>query len=167
MNLLSRSNVLLIATFLVFDLGCTRKDGEQSPTQAEVAPAPNVSEKQEKPFEYCEAQINCSDFRDYEAKCRTNQNEKDCRAFVGLFEKLAVTNDCRRKFDKDPVPSVWICDEDAEESTFPKLFERSAKTLSMLKYPFARKFYGSEAFRSTLDGAVAEDHRKESLKIKN
>ena len=94
-------------------------------------------------------------------------SEKDCREVVGLFEKLAVKNDYKQKFDKDPVPSVWICDEDAEESIFPKLFERSAKTLSMLKYPFARKFYGSEAFRSTLDGAVAKEHRENSMKIKN
>lgn len=160
MNTISLFIVLPLAAVLVFNSACTNpKDGEQNTSQ--------VSKQKEKPFEYCEAHSNCSDFRDYEAKCRTGQNEKDCREFVGLFEKLAVKNDCRRKFDKEPVPSVWICDEDVEETTFPKLFERSAKTLSKLKYPFARKFYGSKEFRSTLDGAVAEDHSEESMKIKN
>lgn len=168
MNLLSRFLTLLVTFVLVFALGCTKKDsGEQKPPRLENTADVEVPEPKEKPFVYCAVHESCSDFREYEIKCRTKQNEKDCRAFVSLFEKLAVKNDCKRKFDTGPVPSVWICDEVVEESTFPKLLERSATTLSKLKYPFARKFYGSEAFRSTLDGAVAEDHREKSMKTQD
>lgn len=87
--------------------------------------------------------------------------------FVETFKKLAATKDCKRKFDTGPVPSVWICDEDDEEVSFPKLFERSASTLAKTKFDFAQNFYGSEAFRSTLDGAVAEEHYKESIRVGN
>ena len=63
-------------------------------------------------------------------------SEKDCREVVGLFEKLAVKNDCKRKFDKDPVPSfaltmiakkafnkqiVSLVDESRPPSELPKL----------------------------------------------
>jgi hypothetical protein len=157
LSLTSRTIIYILPVFLVLTQACTKKEQV----------TPEASAPQEKPFKYCVAHSNCSGLRNYEAKCRLDQNEKDCREFVSLFEKMAIKNDCKRTFDTGAVPSVWICDEDAEESAFPKLFERSATTLSTLKYPFAIKFYGSEAFRSTLDGAIAEEHLQRSKNIKS
>lgn len=165
MRLSLRFLTLPCVVFLVFPLGCTKKDSQEQGSSPE-ATAIIETKPEEKPFEYCSAHKMCSDFSVYEAKCRADQNEKDCQEFVNLFDKLAIKNDCKRKLDKAPVPSVWICDEVMEESTYPKLFERSATTLSKLKHPFALKFYGSETFRSTLDGAVAEEHLENSLKLK-
>lgn len=168
MALSFRSLILSSIILFVVLSGCTKKGGDdQKLAVTERAAVAEVPKPQEKPFEYCSDHMICSEFREYEGRCRTKQAEDDCKKFVRLFEKLAVKNDCMRKFDTAPVPSVWICDEDAEESSYPKLFERSAATLSKLKYSFARKFYGSNAFRSTLDGEVAEEHLEKSMKIKN
>lgn len=156
--------IMTVALF-VFTQACTQKDNATSTTDL-TATTPQTSAPQEKVFELCDAHKLCANFRNSEAQCRLNQKEMDCKEFVSVFEKLAVKNDCKRKFDKDAVPSVWICDEDTEETAFPKLFERSAATLSKLSFPFAKKFYGSQAFRSTLDGAVAEEHRKNSENTK-
>lgn len=168
MHFPSRSIILSLVAVLAFTQACTKKEGgEQNLTKKEEIASPQSLALQGKPFEYCEAHNDCSAFRDYEAKCRLDMNEKDCLQFVGLFEKLAVKKDCRRKFDTDVVTSAWICDEDAEESAFPKLFERSVTTLSKLKYPLAKRFFGSEVFRSTLDGDLAAEHLERSKKIKH
>jgi hypothetical protein len=107
----------------------------------------------------------CTTLRDSQKKCDETKSEADCSVFVQTFKQLAHKTDCKRSFDTSPVPSVWICDEDKEETSYPKLFERSAGTLSDLKFRRAQEFYASEEFRSTLDGAVAEIHDEASMKL--
>ena len=137
---------------LVLSISCNTSN---KPQVAEIAPSPKT----------CSDHQFCAPLRTYEEKCRTSSLEEDCAKFVENFEKLSTRNDCQRSFDTGPVPSVWVCDEDSEEDGSPKIFERSAGTLSKLKYSFAKKFYGSEKFRSTLDGDVAEEHLKPSMEI--
>lgn len=159
--------VIGLSTVLL--IGCTKNE-EQLPRPIEAASTPVENQSRpvdEKPFEYCSDHSLCKELRNTEKECRTNPKEDSCKEFVDTFKKLAVKKDCKRKFDTEPVPSIWICDEDEEEVSYPKLFERSASTVSKTKFAFAQKFYGSEAFRSTLDGAVAEDHYDASLKAGN
>ena len=142
--------------------GCTKKEepvAVQATTETTTTTTVTVAAK------LCDDHALCAGFRESEVKCREGKKKDDCEKFVSLYKQLAVKKDCQRQFDKAPVPSVWLCDEDSEEKTYPKIFERSATTLSNLKYPFAQQFYASEAFRSVLDGAVAEEHFKESLKL--
>lgn len=153
--------------FAVQLVGCTKDKS----TPAEVKPstssmfADEAATASPRPApKLCSDHQHCAPLRESEKKCREGKKEADCKTFVEHFEKLSVKTDCQRSFDDEPVPSVWLCDHDAEEVEFPKLHERSAATLSKLKFKFAKKFYGSEEFRSTLDGAIAEDHRADSEK---
>lgn len=145
-------------------VGCTKD--ESSPAKATPAlglSAHDAATASPKPaYKPCSDHQHCAPLREFENRCRVGKNEADCKKFVEIFEKISVKTDCQRTFDKEPVPSVWLCDHDAVEVEYPKLHERSAATLSKLKFNFAKKFYGSEAFRSTLDGALAEAHRADS-----
>lgn len=142
--------ILLLATILITGAACTEK--KEEPTKIEKVTISDFS---------CADEALCEDLRISEEMCRGTKEPANCAKFVETFEKLAVTNDCQRKFDTKPVPSVWICDEGTETGS-PKIFERSADTLSKIDLPAAKKFYGSEAFRSVLDGDVAETHMKKS-----
>lgn len=160
-------SVIMLSTAL--PIGCTKnKEQVSKPIKATSTSVENqLQHVDEKPFEYCSDHSLCKELRNTEKECRTNSKEESCKEFVDTFKSLAIKKDCKRKFDTQPVPSIWICDEDEEETSYPKLFERSASTLSKTKFDFAQKFYGSEAFRSTLDGAVAEDHYDASIKAGN
>ncbi|MCB0377514.1 MAG: hypothetical protein KDD33_03395 [Bdellovibrionales bacterium] len=148
-------------------IGCTKieKPNPEAIHESSKNLSQEPSNKEEKPFQYCADHTLCKKFRETEQACRTLSKEEICTEFVEIFKKLAVKMDCKRPFDTQPVPSVWICDEDAEETSYPKLFERAATTLANTKFKFAQDFYGSEAFRSTLDGAVAEEHLKKSMDV--
>ena len=158
---------LILLTFLVVTslMGCTKSN---TPIQEKSSEGSvEVKKVSEEPFKYCADHSFCQSLRENEKKCRTSPNKEVCQSFVETLRKLAIVKDCKRKFDTSPVPSVWICDEDEGETSYPKLFERSASTLAKTKYEFAQKFYGSEAFRSVLDGAVADEHLEQSIKAGN
>jgi hypothetical protein len=146
-------------SFVVY--GCVHKSDSAAPRNEEGR---QVSKKAEL-FTYCADHQYCKDLREYEEKCRKKGKKSDCRKFTDNFDRLAVRNNCKREFDEDPVPSIWICDEDREETSDPKLFERSANTLSKSKFPFSIKLYGSDKFREILDGEVAEQHYQKSLSV--
>lgn len=145
--------VLLLATLLVTTAACNEKKAEEA--KIEKVTISDFS---------CADMALCEDLRISEEMCRGTKEPANCAKFVATFEKLAVTSDCQRKFDTKPVPSIWVCDEGSEEGS-PKIFERSADTLSKIDLPAAKKFYGSEAFRSTLDGGVAETHMQKSKEV--
>lgn len=145
---------LCAAILLLLTISCTNKNQTVEKITTNNSP---------KLVKICEDHQYCAPLRNFEEKCRLKSLAADCAQFVEHFEKLSVKNNCQRSFDTAPVPSVWICDQDTEEAAEPKLFERSATTLSKLKFDFAKKFYASEKFRSTLDGEVAEEHYKHSL----
>jgi len=155
---------LLLSVQLV---GCTKNESPAAkapPVTSGMFADDNAKASPKPVAPLCDDHKYCAPLRESEKKCREGKKEADCKAFVEHFEKLSVKTDCQRSFDDEPVPSVWLCDHDAEEVEYPKLHERSAATLSKLKFKFAKKFYGSEAFRSTLDGALSEDHSEDSYK---
>ncbi len=150
--------VFLIFSILLFIVNCTKSQVTKTSTSK------YEQKMTKKKMSICKDHEFCQPLREFEAKCREEKKEKDCKNFVLFFEKLAVITDCTRSFDKKHiVPSIWLCDQDSVEASYPKLAERSANTLSQLKFSFAQKFYRSKEFRSILDGELAEQHRQKSL----
>lgn len=144
-----------LIVFLSF--GCGKKEAPKK----ESAPVVKVEKKSEVKQEMCADHARCNAFRLNEAQCRKTGREISCKAFVLAFKKLSVVNDCMRSFDTRPVPSSWVCDEDAVETESPKLLERAASTLSKSKYDFAKKFRESEEYKAILDGTVSEDNKRD------
>jgi hypothetical protein len=90
-------------------------------------------------------------------ECSHGFQDGSCDTFVEVFSKLLPRFDCQRDFDNAPVPAVWLIDEAA--------FEDYVHLLSKMKTTAARKLFGSAAFRSVLDGALAEDYGALSRKV--
>ena len=115
-----------------------------------------------KATETCPTKELCPLYSETLDKCEKNNKSKSCSDFIDLYKKLVPKYDCKRSFDKEPVPAIWLCDEGTYASTGP--FERGVALLAKLKSKKARIFFGSPELRSTLDGDVAEEYRKKSLK---
>jgi hypothetical protein len=82
--------------------------------------------------------------------------------FVELLETAFPKYDCKRSYDRNPVPAVWLCEEvpgivstDVENWFF---------SLSRTPTRKARELYASNRFRAVLDGALAELFFDDSLK---
>lgn len=103
----------------------------------------------------CPAEKLCPKFIEQIDQCSANKKSKSCDQFVDTFKELVPRYDCKRSFDTAPVPAVWLCE---------KNHERAVELLSKLKSKKARQFFGSEALRSTLDGALAEEFDAASRK---
>lgn len=92
--------------------------------------------------------------------CLKNPDDKfKASSFVGLLVKMMDKYDCRRKYDYKPIPAWWLCGEgyDYRQVSSQDDPEKWFNLLSKLKTHEARNLFGSELFRSTLDGAIAED----------
>lgn len=68
--------------------------------------------------------------------------------FVTLLEKSFYKYNCKRSFDKNPVPALWLCDSGD--------IEKWIEYLSKMNSTYAKKLFGSRLFRSVLDGSLAE-----------
>ena len=111
----------------------------------------------------CPAKELCPRFSETLDKCEKNIKSNTCNDFIELYKKLVPRYDCKRSFDTNPAPAVWLCDEGT--TAHPNTFERGVALLSKLKSKKARAFFGSPELRSTLDGDIAEEYLKKSLKI--
>lgn len=94
--------------------------------------------------EICPTPAACAEFKKQESNCRANK--KKCDGFLKVYKTLVDKYDCKRDFDNDPVPAVWLCSN----------HEPSVDLLKSLKSQAAKKFYKSEKFQATLDGALAD-----------
>lgn len=100
----------------------------------------------------------------YEFAIKQPDSEVGIERFVSAFAKLFDRYDCRRNFDYEPVPAWWLCEEPKNEYSgcSESQIEKWLAFLAATKHPTARKLFGSEKFRSTLDGAYAEGYLEKS-----
>lgn len=68
--------------------------------------------------------------------------------FLRLIEKSFYKYDCKRSYDINPVPALWLCED----------MEKWIDYLSKMDSKEAKKLFGSELFRSVLDGALQEQY---------
>lgn len=92
----------------------------------------------------CPAPASCTEFYRQETICE--KNKKKCAGFIKVYKNLLDKYDCKRDFDKDPVPAVWLCSN----------HESSVGLLKSLKTRSAKNLYQSSKFQATLDGGLAE-----------
>lgn len=121
----------------------------------------SLSVRADAPAGKCPADVLCSKWKELAATCAKQRNGKACDAFVDAYAKLAGRYDCKRSFDTEPVPAVWLCDE-MSRGLYPTPTEKAAETLSKLKTKKGRSFFASPEFRSTLDGDIAEQYLTKS-----
>jgi hypothetical protein len=95
-------------------------------------------------------------------ECEENKKSPACDSFVETYRKLAPRYTCKRSFDTDPVPAIWLCDQGAGS---PGPHEKALRLLSKLKSKKARAFFGSSELRLTLDGALAEEFESKSVAV--
>jgi hypothetical protein len=92
-------------------------------------------------------------------RCTAAPRSKSCDVFIDTAGRLTSPYHCRRKFDFEPVPAIWVCDEvvpsSVEGST---VLGNTMHLLKRMKSAKARQFYLSGNFRSVLDGAFAEEY---------
>jgi hypothetical protein len=79
------------------------------------------------------------------------------RAFIILFEKSLYKYDCLRSYDYKPVPAWWLCDHED--------VDKWLRLLSQMKSLEAKKLFGSDLFRETLDGEYAEEYYESSQSV--
>ena len=121
-----------------------------------------------------EAKVAPKDMTEFNKKCPTpklcetiyenlqscgNGNKHKCSQFVDNYRKALPEYDCQRSFDsaitkKYIIPAIWLCDA----------HEYFLTALSKMKTKKAQRLYGSKELRVTLDGALGEEHRKQSEK---
>ncbi len=87
-------------------------------------------------------------------QCTTRPGSKSCDVFIDTARHLTPRHQCRREFDRSPVPAIWICDEMMKSSVLEDVMHLLKRT----KTKSARQFYRSSEFRSVLDGALAEEY---------
>lgn len=92
----------------------------------------------------CPTASSCTKFYRQEKACE--KDSKKCAAFMKTFANLLDKYDCKRDFDKDPVPAVWLCGN----------HESAVALLRSLQTRAAKDLYKSPKFQATLDGALAE-----------
>ena len=118
----------------------------------------------------CPARRLCPEIESRYQACRTRHNQESCDAFVTLFRQLAPEYDCQRSFDHTPkadyiVPAVWLCDElRGSRENEASALEDYAYLLQSLKSVAGRCFFGSNEFRSVLDGHLGEEFEEPSLR---
>ena len=109
-----------------------------------------------KAFSGCPAPELCEKFELDSYECSTYKKMSTCKRFVQNFGKLLEKHDCKRSFDKEPVPAIWLC----AEKKGAMMTDLHYKTLSTLKFASAQKLFSSKKLKNTLDGATAEEYKK-------
>jgi len=102
--------------------------------------------------------------------CKKDHSSPACSDFVKQFKILLPIYDCQRPFDHTEgsdyiVPALWLCDGQRGDKKAPYESEDYVRLLSKLKSKEARELFGSQEFRDTLDGAVAEEFGGLSRKV--
>lgn len=103
----------------------------------------------------CPAPKVCSDMDRQLQACIKEKKKAECVKFVTSYKSALGKFNCKRSFDTQAVPAIWLCDG----------HEFFTDELSKMKTDYAKRVYGSAEFRETLDGGIAEAHREESEKV--
>ena len=99
-------------------------------------------------------------------QCVNGQVRKgeSCNRFVENIEKLFPKYDCKRSFDTEPVPVIWLFDAAAEDY-IRLLYELASGTNRTFDGQWfvnekakARAIFLSSEFRAVLDGHMAEEY---------
>lgn len=83
------------------------------------------------------------------------EDEKKISTFIKLLKQSMYKYDCRADFSYEPIPAWYLCDDRDVENWFD--------LLTSLQNIEAKKLLGSELFRSTLDGYIAEIYWEQSI----
>jgi hypothetical protein len=101
-------------------------------------------------------------------------NSGSCSTFVELFRELVPKYDCKRSFDRDPVPAIWLAEGGALEHYVHLLFRLAVRVEKMFQARWfdeatlqAKTLFGSNDFRSVLDGHLAEEYLAPSNDLRN
>jgi hypothetical protein len=136
--------------------------------------AADVAPKGMKEFnKRCPAPKLCPDLEKYYQQCKKQPDTEICKKFIETMKKLSPVYDCQRDFDRTDkasyiVPAIWICNEEKRREDGNSYLESYYDLLSKLRSSEAKEFFSSPLFRSTLDGALAEEyyHQSEELEKK-
>jgi hypothetical protein len=103
----------------------------------------------------CPAKRECPVLVKTMHECKADPHEASCRGFMESLHQLTPRAHCRRAFDTDPVPAIWLCDEITQQTG---TLGEAMYLLKSLKFKKAVDYYKSAEFRSVLDGAYAEEY---------
>jgi len=117
----------------------------------------------------CPAPKLCPELEKYYQQCKKQLDTETCKKFVETMKRLSPVYDCQRGFDRTDkanyiVPAIWICGENRREDG-TSYMEAYYDLLSKLDSKEAKEFISSPLFRSTLDGALAEEYYDQSKEL--
>ena len=98
--------------------------------------------------------------------CRHYADES-CNNFIAAFTSVTGRYDCKRAFDTDPVPAVWLAGAGALDDYVQMMWlvatnEQYKSKLYKGAYSKARAVFSSGEFQAVLDGALAEEYLEKS-----
>lgn len=98
--------------------------------------------------------------------CRHYADES-CNNFIAAFTSVTGRYDCKRAFDTDPVPAVWLAGAGALDDYVQMMWlvatnEQYKSKLYKGAYSKARALFSSGEFQAVLDGALAEEYLEKS-----
>jgi hypothetical protein len=105
----------------------------------------------------CSAKELCPKVISSGKQCEARPHSSSCDTFLVLFKKLTEREQCKRRIDFSPVPAIWVCDE-LQQSQVMASSINILKKIRKLRNNEAISFYGSQEFKSILDGAFLEDY---------
>jgi len=118
---------------------------------------------------HCPASRRCPELEKQYQLCAHTHAPSACESFVAAFRELTAISDCQRQFDHTPtedytVPAIWLCGDLLKAEPERWVLEEYIDLLQTLKTTSARCFFASVEFRTVLDGHLAEEFRKASLR---
>jgi hypothetical protein len=108
-------------------------------------------------------------------QCVNGQVRKDasCEAFLGSIVTLFPRYNCKRSFDTEPVPAIWLFDA-ASEDYIKLIYELATQSNPIFEGQWfakeavqAKEIFLSPEFKSVLDGHMAEDYYPLIETVKN
>jgi len=97
--------------------------------------------------------------------CSHGAMDKSCQLFVETFEELIPKYDCKRSFDTQTVPAIWLADRGYMTDFIDLLFKLAKgkdKVLSEKHFPIAnyvaKQLLLDDKFKAILDGHYAETY---------
>lgn len=107
----------------------------------------------------CSAQQICPTLVKNMNACKLDKDSKDCGYFIDSLHDLALQKECRRSFDTEFVPAIWLCDDIVKKDGVEwDVIWDAMSLLRSLKSQRAQEYYKSKEFEHMLDGEYAEEY---------